>query len=152
MPNKEQINKSLSCPVPVQLFLGMNLVRPAEALHITGPKTPNCSLPSVNSPCAQMGARSGALFNETLPRGVMPVAGHCQHVGVAGFTLGGGYGWGSRYFGAATDNVLSMDIVTVGCADCPPDIDVCKERRRGVPMFPSDNSTCPREPVCAVTD
>lgn len=66
-----------------------------------------------------MGARSGALFNETLPRGVMPVAGHCQHVGVAGFTLNGGNGWGSRYFGAATDNVLSMDVVTVGCADCP---------------------------------
>lgn len=67
-----------------------------------------------------MGARGGAVFNETLPKGVMPVhhvAGHCQHVGVAGFTLGGGYGWGSRYFGAATDNVLSMDVVTVGCAN-----------------------------------
>ncbi|EIE23384.1 hypothetical protein COCSUDRAFT_62920 [Coccomyxa subellipsoidea C-169] len=65
-----------------------------------------------------MGARSSAVFNETLPKGVMPVAGHSQHVGVAGFTLGGGYGWGSRYFGAATDNVLSMDVVTVGgCQD-----------------------------------
>ncbi|KAK9905734.1 hypothetical protein WJX75_005354 [Coccomyxa subellipsoidea] len=95
--------------------------------QISGIAVPSCGIvidmsnlnkislaPDLQSATVQMGARSGALFNETLPRGVMPVAGHCQHVGVAGFTLGGGYGWGSRYFGAATDNVLSMDIVTVG--------------------------------------
>ena len=64
-----------------------------------------------------MGARSSAVFNETLPKGVLPVAGHSPHAGVAGFTLGGGYGWGSRYFGSATDNAPSMHVVTVVCAN-----------------------------------
>ena len=38
--------------------------------------------------------------------------GQISDTGIAGLTLGGGYGWLSRKFGLACDNLLSVDIVT----------------------------------------
>lgn len=51
----------------------------------------------------------------TVPTGFVPIVGTCQNVGVAGFSLQGGSGWASCYNGPASDNVLSLDVVTVGC-------------------------------------
>eukprot|EP00742_Colponemidia_sp_Colp-10_P005977 GILJ01006397.1.p1 GENE.GILJ01006397.1~~GILJ01006397.1.p1 ORF type:complete len:498 (+),score=76.50 GILJ01006397.1:30-1496(+) len=42
----------------------------------------------------------------------IPVAGGCSTVGVAGFTLGGGYSWLSRSYGMAIDNLLSVTMVS----------------------------------------
>ena len=42
----------------------------------------------------------------TIPAGCGPT------VGIAGLTLGGGYGWLAGRFGLASDNVLSMSVVT----------------------------------------
>lgn len=40
------------------------------------------------------------------------LGGLCPTVGVAGFTLGGGFNWMlSRYYGIAVDNVISMQVV-----------------------------------------
>jgi FAD/FMN-containing dehydrogenase len=64
---------------------------------------------------AQLGAKSGDVARATVPSGFVPIVGTCQDVGVAGFTLQGGSGWASAYLGPASDNVLSLDAVTVGC-------------------------------------
>ncbi len=46
------------------------------------------------------------------PFGLAPIAGSHATVGVAGFTLGGGYGPLSRRHGFAADNLLRADVVT----------------------------------------
>ena len=46
------------------------------------------------------------------PFGLSPIAGSHATVGVAGFTLGGGYGPLSRRHGFAADNLLRADVVT----------------------------------------
>ena len=62
----------------------------------------------------QMGAASGVVDAATLPYNLLPIAGTCYHVGVAGFTLHGGNGWASMWHGAAADFVQSLDVITVG--------------------------------------
>lgn len=39
-------------------------------------------------------------------------AGHCKGVCVGGYLLQGGYGWNSRVYGLACENVIGLDIVT----------------------------------------
>lgn len=39
-------------------------------------------------------------------------AGHCKGVCVGGYLLQGGYGWNSRVFGPACENVVGLDVVT----------------------------------------
>jgi FAD/FMN-containing dehydrogenase len=55
-------------------------------------------------------------------------AGHCKGVCVGGYLLQGGYGWNSRVFGPACENVIGLDVVTadgekIYCdADSHPDL------------------------------
>jgi FAD/FMN-containing dehydrogenase len=37
--------------------------------------------------------------------------GTCPSVGLAGYLLGGGYGWYSRAFGLGIDNLVEVDVV-----------------------------------------
>ena len=46
------------------------------------------------------------------PHGLAPLSGSHASVGVAGYTLGGGYSWLSRKYGFAADSLVSVDIVT----------------------------------------
>ncbi|KIJ54864.1 hypothetical protein M422DRAFT_240953 [Sphaerobolus stellatus SS14] len=46
------------------------------------------------------------------PLGATVVGGRVPGVGVAGFTLGGGYSWKTQKFGLALDNVVSYELVT----------------------------------------
>jgi len=61
---------------------------------------------------AEAGATWGDVDHETLPLGLNVPGGIVSNTGVAGFTMGGGFGWTSRKFGYAADNLLSVDIVT----------------------------------------
>ena len=58
------------------------------------------------------GARVGDVVAAAAPFGLAPVAGSNATVGIAGFTLGGGYGPLSRLHGFAADNLLRADVVT----------------------------------------
>jgi FAD/FMN-containing dehydrogenase len=58
------------------------------------------------------GARVGDVVAAAAPFGLAPVAGSNPTVGMAGFTLGGGYGPLSRLHGFGADNLLRADVVT----------------------------------------
>ncbi len=57
------------------------------------------------------GSLLGELDYESMAQGLITTAGTVSHTGVAGLTLGGGFGRLARRFGLALDNVVSLDIV-----------------------------------------
>jgi hypothetical protein len=57
------------------------------------------------------GARASDVFAVTDPRGLAVVTGSCSSVGMAGLTLGGGYGSLIARFGLALDNLLAAEVV-----------------------------------------
>jgi FAD/FMN-containing dehydrogenase len=57
------------------------------------------------------GARAKDVISATAPHGLAAVTGNCGAVGMAGLTLGGGYGPLSPRFGLALDNLLGAEIV-----------------------------------------
>ncbi len=61
---------------------------------------------------AQAGCLLGDVDRETQLHGLAAVLGFVSTTGIAGLTLGGGFGYLTRQFGWTCDNVLSMDLVT----------------------------------------
>jgi FAD/FMN-containing dehydrogenase len=61
---------------------------------------------------AQPGCLLGDVDRETQVHGLAAVLGFVSMTGIAGLTLGGGFGYLTRRFGWSCDNVLSMDVVT----------------------------------------
>jgi hypothetical protein len=60
----------------------------------------------------QPGAWVSDVDDKTQPLSLATTMGQISDTGVAGLTLGGGYGWLSRRLGLACDNLLSAEIVT----------------------------------------
>ena len=58
------------------------------------------------------GSLLGHMDHDTMAYGLVTTAGTVSHTGVAGLTLGGGFGRVGRRFGLALDNVLEVDIIT----------------------------------------
>ncbi|VIO79012.1 6-hydroxy-D-nicotine oxidase [Bradyrhizobium ivorense] len=61
---------------------------------------------------AEGGAIWGDVDHESQPFGLVVPGGIVSNTGVAGFTMGGGFGWTSRKYAYAADNLTSVDIVT----------------------------------------
>ena len=61
---------------------------------------------------AEAGLTWGEFDRETQAFGLATPGGQISTTGIAGITLGGGWGWLSRKYGLAVDNLLSADIVT----------------------------------------
>jgi FAD/FMN-containing dehydrogenase len=59
----------------------------------------------------QPGVNWGDLDRETQPFGLAVPGGIVSDTGVAGLTLGGGFGWLSRQYGLTSDSLLSADLV-----------------------------------------
>lgn len=62
------------------------------------------------------GARLFYLADELSDQGYVFPGGSCPTVGTGGFTLGGGYGFFSRAYGMASDNIVGATIVQVDAA------------------------------------
>jgi FAD/FMN-containing dehydrogenase len=58
------------------------------------------------------GARLGNVYNGLGAHGLAIPAGTCPSVGMGGHVLGGGFGLASRAWGLASDNLISVQIVT----------------------------------------
>ncbi|MFG2822807.1 FAD-binding oxidoreductase [Kitasatospora sp. NPDC048365] len=61
---------------------------------------------------AQPGTTWGGFDHETQAFRLATPGGLMSSTGIAGFTLGGGFGWLSRAYGLACDNLLEADVVT----------------------------------------
>ena len=61
---------------------------------------------------AQAGVKLGEFDRETQVFGLATTMGVATDTGVAGITLGGGYGWLDGKFGLACDNLVSAEVVT----------------------------------------
>ncbi len=61
---------------------------------------------------AQSGCRLGDVDRETQVHGLAAILGFVSLTGIAGLTLGGGFGYLTRRWGWTSDNVVGMDIVT----------------------------------------
>ncbi len=68
--------------------------------------------PKTRTARAQPGINWGDLDRETQVFGLATPGGIVSTTGIAGFTLGGGFGWLSRKHGLTADNLRSVDIVT----------------------------------------
>jgi FAD/FMN-containing dehydrogenase len=68
--------------------------------------------PSARIARAQGGCLLGDVDRETQLHGLAAVLGFVSNTGIAGLTLGGGFGYLTRRFGWTSDNLLSMDVVT----------------------------------------
>jgi FAD/FMN-containing dehydrogenase len=61
---------------------------------------------------AGAGCWGGHVDGETQQHGLATTMGQISDTGIAGLTLGGGFGWLSRQFGLACDNLVSVELVT----------------------------------------
>lgn len=59
----------------------------------------------------QAGATLGTLHQTLLPEGLILPSGTCPGVGVAGLTMGGGYGMLSRKYGLTCDSLLEAELI-----------------------------------------
>ena len=70
----------------------------------------------VNAQAHTARAEGGAVWQPVIdaaaPHGLAPLLGSSPHVGVVGYSLGGGIGWLARRFGLAADSVRGIDVVT----------------------------------------
>jgi FAD/FMN-containing dehydrogenase len=68
--------------------------------------------PESGTASAQPGVVFGEMDQATQPYGLAAPGGIVSETGIAGLTLGGGFGWLTRKYGFTCDNLISAEIVT----------------------------------------
>jgi len=68
--------------------------------------------PAAGTACVQAGVVGSDVHQALISHGLFFPVGHGPDVGLAGFLLGGGYGWNSRALGPACLSVSAVDAVT----------------------------------------
>lgn len=69
-------------------------------------------VPGARTARVEPGALLGDVDKETQTHGLAVPTGINSTTGIAGLTLGGGFGWTTRKYGMTIDNLLSADVVT----------------------------------------
>jgi FAD/FMN-containing dehydrogenase len=106
---------------------GNSIADGAMMIDLSGMKTVDVDAAS-QTVTAQPGVTLGELDTATQEHGLAVSVGINSTTGVAGLTLGGGFGWMSRTHGLTIDNLLSAEVVTAGgdvvtaSADSHPDL------------------------------
>lgn len=67
--------------------------------------------PHLHTLTVQSGVNNQQLYNVVGSKGYPFPGGTCPTVGVAGYTLGGGWGYSSRYLGLGCDSLLELELV-----------------------------------------
>ena len=68
--------------------------------------------PETRTARVEAGAKWADLVPEAAAHGLAGLQGSTSHVGVVGYTMGGGFGWLGRKYGFAADSVKEADVVT----------------------------------------
>lgn len=68
--------------------------------------------PENRTATAQPGVVFGEMDQATQPHGLAATGGIVSETGIAGLTLGGGFGWLTRKYGFTCDNLISAEVVT----------------------------------------
>ena len=68
--------------------------------------------PETSAARVEAGAKWADLVPEAAAHGLAGLQGSTSHVGVVGYTMGGGFGWLGRKYGFAADSVKEADVVT----------------------------------------
>ncbi|SDE68353.1 FAD-binding oxidoreductase [Ruegeria marina] len=79
--------------------------------------------PGARTARVEPGALLGDVDRETQAHGLIVPLGINSTTGIAGLTLGGGFGWTTRRFGMTIDNLMSAEVVTAdgGIVTCSKD-------------------------------
>jgi FAD/FMN-containing dehydrogenase len=80
-------------------------------IDLSGMKTVHVD-PAGRTARADAGVTWGEFDKQTQAFGLATTGGQVSTTGIAGLTLGGGWGWLARKYGLASDNLLSVDMVT----------------------------------------
>ncbi len=71
---------------------------------------------TVNSQSQTARVEAGALWKDVIPRaatyGLAGLVGSASHIGVVGYTMGGGFGWLGRKYGLNASSVTKAEVVT----------------------------------------
>ena len=92
-------------------FPGLSTCDGGMMLDVSSMKTVNVDVKGLRV-VAGAGCWGGHVDGETQQHGLATTMGQISDTGIAGLTLGGGFGWLSRQFGLACDNLASVEIVT----------------------------------------
>jgi FAD/FMN-containing dehydrogenase len=68
--------------------------------------------PDTQTAHCQAGCTLGDVDRETQVHGLAAVLGFVSNTGIAGLTLGGGFGYLTRQYGWTSDNIISIEVVT----------------------------------------
>ena len=91
-------------------FTGSSLNEGGLVLDLSGMRTSALDKDS-NQYTAGPGLRLGEVYDHLIPQGRLLPAGSCSGVGIAGLTLGGGYGLFARQFGLTCDHMTGLRMV-----------------------------------------
>ena len=92
---------------------GSALVEDGLTIDLSGMRNVDVDTESLTA-VIQPGATLGDVDAATLAHGLALPVGINSTTGIAGLTLGGGFGWLSRKFGLTIDSLISADVVTAG--------------------------------------
>ena len=92
-------------------FPGLSTCDGGMMLDVSEMKTVNVDVKG-RRVVAGAGCWGGHVDGATQEHGLATTMGQISDTGIAGLTLGGGFGWLSRQFGLACDNLISVEIVS----------------------------------------